>query len=453
MQKIIFLILISSLSSCAILSQKDKLPRSPHPLNQIDFSSLPQVIWHFSNTDLILSSPYTPFFVERDQVTFFSGGPGASAANGVFKIVYKLNESSERSKTKIITTGPDPINYNYFRAARVAKDGKKLWMLIETAECYSGCDTTKVPRRLSVYHSKNNGSDWTFLDFLHVDGKVYDDLWMAHSGFVFNKQGSDHIETEDLTRNRFITIGENKNILISADGINYKSVPIEHPFAADQLVFASIARTPFGFHMTSASNWDANYYTTTIRHLFSKDLRHWIPIEFTSHMKNPKHFKGVHLSYDETAKKLWAVSSCGTKQPCGLMGWIEAKDYSMAETKPPSSLAIPNGEYVSIDNQTAMVIASKHKGDQRIYKIRYTSGVYETEIPEQKLILFLKNYKRFGCTEDRLQFCIGDPVKIDDTFGSVLGFANDHLENTHYAIKLLDGTIRTEIPVSGLARP
>lgn len=416
--------------------------------NSSDIVTPNRVDWTIASTTLQLYSlVYTPFFVDGEKITLYSGGPGVKPSNGVLKLEGMVSQNpSTMSQKLIIQSGPHATFYDYFRAPRVARNGSELWMLVEVSGCYSGCDNAANPKSLGVYQSTNDGANWNFIDFVKVDGKRYVSKWMAHTGLIYNPEGSATLNLNDLTKNRFITTGESKDILVSADGVNYTSVPMNHPFPNDRLVFASIAKTPYGFHLTSSANWSDRYFTTTVRHLFSKDLVNWYALESNSFLKNPNFYKGVQLNYDEKSEKLWAISPCGSVGLCSFVAWLKPKDYLQQ--------SVPAGEYVYIDKMTAMIVNKITKDGKELYKVRFADGVYKSEYTRDMFVFPLADYQREGCFENLgVKLCVGDTVYVNDQVSSIMGINTKDMNNIRYAIKFANGIVDTGYPLKMLRQP
>lgn len=398
--------------------------------------------WNFVDSGISIRFVYTPFFVNNSTVTMYTGGPGQNPKNGFFRYEFDILNYSLSSQELALTQGPDPDHYNYFRAARVAKNESELWMLVEVSGCYTGCDSQAFPKSLAAYHSTDDGHTWSFIDFVKVDGKRYISQWFAHTGLVYNPEGSITLDLLHPENNRFITVGENRNILISADGVNFSSIAIELPFQKDRLVFAGLAKTPFGFHMTSCSNWSDEYFTTTVRHFFSKDLVHWIAIEPNSYLKNPLFYKGVHLSYDSKTNKLWAFSPCGSINKCNLMAWLEPRDFSLPKNQPSSSDPIPIGEYILISGQTAMITGVNNHFGKYTYKVFFSNGTTDSGYTKEMIQRPMLNYKKFGCADDGiLHICIGDTVTSFGQYASVIGINDLNPSQKKYALRFNSGVI------------
>jgi hypothetical protein len=411
----------------------------------VDPNTLPRANWNIVSTSLnIQGYVYSPFFVSGSNLVLYTGGSGVNPNNGVLKLTSPITGSQVASEARVIGSGPDLSQYNYFRAPRVAKNGSELWMLVEVSGCYSGCDSAQFPKSLATYRSANDGQTWNFLGFIKVNGQRYVSQWFAHTGLIYNPQGSATIDLVDLIKNRFITLGENRDIFVSADGINYQSVSINHPFPKDRLVFASLAKTPYGYHLTSSANWSDAYYTTTVRHLFSKDLKNWVALESNSYMKNPLFYKGVHLSYDQVSKKLWAVSPCGTGSACGWVAWLEAKDYSNPALATPPSDILPVGEFVHINGQTAMITGSAVSGTAVKYKIRLANGTYDSGYTKNMFSLPLASYKRQGCfVLGSETICVGDAVYVGSSVASIMGINTSVSGGWKFALKFSNGVVDT----------
>ncbi len=452
MIKQFFFLSVLFLNACAAMAPNNRDVSSD---NLLDPNKLPRVDWQFQETTLELNGlVYTPFFVNGNNLTLYSGGPGSDPKNGVLR----LDGTFPTGKLKeivVLKTGPDLKKYNYFRAPRVAKSGSELWMLVEISGCYEGCDTPQDPKSLGLYHSINDGSDWKFIDYVKVDGSRYVAKWFGHVGLVYNPAGSLNLNLIDLTKNRFITIGEDRNILVSADGVNYKSIPMNHPFPKDRLVFASMAKTPYGFHLMSNANWSDSYYTTTVRHLFSKDLINWHPIESNSFLKNPKFYKGVHLSYDEKADKLWAISPCGASGGCSFVAWVKPKDYLDTTQALAQSDFIPVGEFVYVNGQTAMIIDKTKKASGYTYKIRLANGSYDSGYTKEQMTLPLSSYKRQGCIgKPDVQLCVGDAIYVNKVLATVMGYFDADPAKIKFAIKFsVTGIVDTGYTRSMIALP
>ncbi|MBC7714437.1 MAG: hypothetical protein H7177_13915, partial [Rhizobacter sp.] len=294
MLKMALILLSLSFMSCSHLQKNSSNDRAISSVSSIDPNQMPPIEWHFVTTTFQgLNYVYTPFFIKDEKnLTLYTAGGGTAAGNGIRKLSTDLFGTKAITEKMVIPTGPDAAKYNYFRAGRVSKNGSELYMLTEIAGCYEGCDTPAAPKSMATYHSLDDGNTWTFVGFVNVDGKRYVSQWMAQTGLVWNPNGSKDLDLKDLTNNKFITIGENRDMFVSNDGVNFKSIKMNHPFPKDRLVFASLAKTPFGFHMMTCANWSDRYYTMAVRHLFSKDLVNWYPIESSTFLKNPQFYKG-----------------------------------------------------------------------------------------------------------------------------------------------------------------
>jgi hypothetical protein len=436
------LILLILLTGCSYYNFHYNPNRSISSVSTSKSSNLEDMNWHFVSTTFSgLNYVYTPFFVDGLNVTMYTGGAGVNPGNGVLKLTSTMTEKNIMSESVVVKTGPDSKNYNYFRAPRVAKNGNELWMLVEVSGCYTGCDTNELPKSMAVYKSTDDGKTWTFLDYQQVDGKRYVAQWFAETGLIYNPKGSNEINLKDLTKNKFITIGESTEIHVSADGIHYRSVKMNHPFPKDRLIFASFTKTPFGYHMMTNANWSDKYYTLTVRHLFSKDLVNWIPLESNSSLKNPLFYKGVHLSYDEKANKLWAVSPCGTSNPCSFVAWMTPKDFSKELGKTKSNGLIPVGEFVHFHGDTAMILDQMKKGNATTYKIRYANGKIDSGFTKDMFQFPLEGYNRQGCEEGIV--CVGDAVNVNGQWASVMGILFGDPAGTKYAIKFTTGVVDT----------
>lgn len=449
---LILLSAITILSGCSSVTYPFRKISS---VSETKSSNLEDMNWHFVSTTFSgLNYVYTPFFVDGQTVVLYTGGAGVNPGNGVLKLTSTLVERNKMSETIVIKSGPDRKNYNYFRAPRVAKFGSEAWMLVEVSGCYSGCDTNDLPKSMAVYKSNDDGKTWTFLDYQQVDGKRYVAQWFAETGLIYNPKGSAEIDLKDLTKNKFVTIGESTEIHVSADGVHYRSVKMNHPFPNDRLIFASFTKTPYGYHMMTNANWSDKYYTLTVRHLFSKDLVNWIPLESTTGLKNPLFYKGVHLSYDEKANKLWAISPCGSSKPCSFVTWMTPKDFSNDLGRTQSNGLIPVGEFVHYRGDTAMILDRVTKGSQTTYKIRYANGTIDSGFTKDMFQFPLENYNRQGCEESASKpLCIGDAVNVNGQWASIMGIYHGDPAGTKYAVKFTSGVVDTGYLRSMLTLP
>lgn len=274
---------------------------------------------------------YTPFFVGQDAITFYSSGPGVNPGNAVRELQSNLAGTTGFTGKVVIPHGPDLKDLNYFRGLRIAKSGSEMWAIAETARCYTGCDPVGNIRRQAIYRSQNAGQTWTFQGLMSVDGAPHVAAWRAHTGLVFNPKGDAKVNLKDLTKNRFVTNGEKINgvsrIFVSANGVDFFSAEIKHDFPDDNFVFASLAQTPFGYHMMAGANWTDAAGVQIVRHLFSRDLVRWTTLESQTILKNKNFYKGVHLSYDSARNKLWAFSPCGSVNACGILAHLEPRNF------------------------------------------------------------------------------------------------------------------------------
>lgn len=454
-----FSFVIISLFGCStshVSSSGTESNRNISSIIEIDRVTPIRANWNFVALNVNLNGlVYTPFFVNGQKLTFYSGGHGAKVKrNNALKLEVDLTSKNPILFQKmIIKEGPSFPYYSYFRAPRVAKNGDELWMLVEVAGCYNGCNDAENPKSLAVYHSLNDGNDWTFLDFAKVDGQRYVSQWNAHTGLIFNPNGSSSLDLKNLGNNRFITIGEKKELMVSADGINYTSVAINHPFPQDRFIFASLVKTPYGYHITSSANWSDSYYTTTVRHLFSKDLVNWYAIESNSFLKNPKFYKGVHLSYDDQTNLLWAVSPCGTADSCSLVASMKARNFLKVNQSEESEKKLSVGEYVHIDGKTAMIVSLKKIDTTILYNVRFSDGTYKGDYTLEMLKLPLKGYQKEGCLDGFWnKICIGDTVYVNKQYGSIIGIKKSLL-NTKFSVKFANGEVATDYYSWALSLP
>ncbi len=405
--------------------------------------NLAPVEWQFETATFPrFSYVYTPFFVsDNNKLTLFTAGGGVNPGNGIRILTTNTKGTIPISEKMVLPSGPDRKNYNYFRAGRVAKSGSELWMITEIAGCYAGCDTEINPKKLASYYSRDNGISWKFIGYVNVNNKPYVALWNAHTGLVWNPAGSAELDLENYANNRFVTTGESRDILISNDGINFVSIPMNHPFPHDRLIFTSLAKTPFGFHMMTSANWSDRYYTTTVRHLFSKNLIDWYPIESNSFLKNPQFYKGVHLSYDEKNDKLWAISPCGSENGCTYVAWTKPKDY-LEDVPGEVSDIIPVGEFVEYVGRTVMIMGHVKTNNQVKYKIRYYDGTFDSGYTKDMFSFPLKNYARQGCIENAGEtLCVGDAIYINSSVASIMGIYDGDPARIKFAIKYSNGQV------------
>jgi hypothetical protein len=319
-----------------------------------------QVTWNFVTKSYAnMPKNYTPFFVDGSTLTFFAGGdnaPSGHAGNGIGR--YKGSLTSVSSASTVIATGPDRVELNYFRGVSSARaripgsTNQEHWMIAEVTRCYSAieCDIRGRIIRMAVYRSLDNGLHWSFQGLVTVNGKAYGQ-WGASDALVFDPSKPAAIDLVNPQNNRFIMFGNKNTMLVSADGVNFKSVAMKWPseISTDTPVFVSLQKTPFGFHMMAGSNWDNLVGTQTVRHLFSKDLINWKVIELKTPSKS-KYYKGVHLRYEPATNRLWAFSSGGRKDPSGYLSWITPRDFSISAPAPapapvPAGTSTSGGSY------------------------------------------------------------------------------------------------------------
>ncbi len=437
-------ILLCGCSSILVNTDSLTATREISSVSQNDKVTGSRAEWEFLSFNLNTNGLiYTPFFVSGNTLTLFSGGHGGVKNNGALKHEIELSDHNQKSSEKvIIKDGPSSPYYTYFHAPRVAKVGDDLWMLVEVAGCYNGCNPTEYPKRLAAYQSKNNGNNWTFLGFVKVNGNDYVDKWNANTGLIFNPNGSQTIDLINLTKNRFVTIGDNQDLLISTDGINFTSVKIKHPFSKDRFIFASLIKTRYGYHLTSSSNWSDSYYTTTVRHLFSKDLMNWYILESNSFLRNPNYYKGIHLSYDEKEDRIWALSPCGTAKKCTWLASMKAKDFLKESNKYQT---INVGEYVHVDGKTAMITAINDDAAKPVFDVRFSDGIFKNNYTEEMMSFPLAGYEKEGCLDGIWnKLCVGDTVYINKNVASIIGIKKSLL-NTKFAVKFSNGEVSANL--------
>ena len=164
-----FLLSTILFTNCTLLPSHSRDINSVSKLNPNTF---PRVDWQFASTSFPFNTlVYTPFFINGDELVFYSGGYGVNPANGILRLTTNLSGQTILTEKTVLNSGPDLKNYNYFRAPRVAQNGSELWMLTEISGCYNGCDSAENPKSYAVYRSKDNGTSWSFIDFAKVDGK------------------------------------------------------------------------------------------------------------------------------------------------------------------------------------------------------------------------------------------------------------------------------------------
>ncbi len=438
--KLISIFAILTFASCSHVENSRALTSEKSDV----VKELAPVDWQFeTSTFPNLRYVYTPFIVSEDnKLTLFTAGGGVDPGNGIRMLTTNTKGTIPVAEKMLIPVGPDLKNYNYFRAVRVDKNGDEMWMITEVAGCYTGCDNETFPKKLASYYSSDSGKTWRFISYVNVDGKPYVGSWSAHTGLVWNPNGSETLDLENYANNRFITTGEDRNIFISNDGVNFKSIVMKYPFPHDRLIFTSMAKTPYGFHMMNCANWSDKYYTTTVRHLFSKDLVNWYPIESSTFLKNPDFYKGVHLSYDGKNDKLWAISPCGSEKGCSFVAWTKPKDYLENTNTSRDKDILPVGEFVDYKGRTAMIIENTKTNNLVKYKVRFWNGAYGSGYTKDKFTFPLENYKRQGCVvvgEDTL--CVGDAVYINSTAASIMGHYDEDQAKIKFAIRYANGQI------------
>lgn len=134
------------------------------------------------------------------------------------------------------------------------------------------------------------------------------------------------VDMNDLSNNRFIYIITTPSfqVTVSADGINFQSVPVTWPIAGDNPPFPSIAKTPYGWHIMAGDKW-GDYGVPNLRHIYSKDLKTWKVLETNSPVRSS--YKGANLYYEAATNRLWAYGHSGVASYGGYLFWLTAGNF------------------------------------------------------------------------------------------------------------------------------
>lgn len=334
-----FFILTAILSACSSLEKTDRVPANLVSNDKVTWNIYTEtyatVINGLGWKEKANLGFYSPFYIdsETQNLYFFGSGKADHPGNGVY--LHRGNfDGVEPAGWRVIHEGPNSKTHNYFRAVAMGRayrtDGlsDEVWLAAEVTHSYARAKNI----RLGMYRSVNKGHSWEFQGLVKANGKMYAG-WDGHSGLVYQPDKPREIDVNNVAENRFILIAKRDWFLVSNDGLNFKKAPVSWPFSEDILVFASMIRTPYGYHIMSGDSWVPGRGTTRVRHLFTRDFKTWTVLEENTSFRPPDNYKGIQLTYEPYANKIWAFSDCtmrgGYRCKTGKLGWIEARDYGI----------------------------------------------------------------------------------------------------------------------------
>lgn len=337
--KHIFLIIFFILSACSSYIKNGRSISSHEGTSKVTWNIITEnystIINGLGWGDVQSLGFYKPVYIDlvNQKLQFFGAGPANHPGNGIY-MHFGDFLGVEKSGWRVIHEGPNKKTHNYFRAVAVGRAysdaglSKEMWLASEVTHSYLGAKNI----RMAVYRSEDNGFHWEYKGLLTVGGKKYSG-WDGHSGLVFQPDKPDKINKKNIAENRFILIAKRDWFLVSNDGVNFEKAPISWPFPNDIPVFASMIRTPYGYHIMSGDDWVQLVGTSHVRHLFTKDFKTWTILEENTPFRPAGNYKSIQLTYEPIQKRVWAFSDCSkevrTKCKTGKMGWIEAKDYEI----------------------------------------------------------------------------------------------------------------------------
>ena len=267
---------------------------------------------------------YNSFRVEGSSVTMWNN-LGRSTAGKLYRGTGNLSSITASSWKAVIPQGPE-YELQWLRTPGVSKGAvgtqEDYWNIQEATRCYA-CG---APRYEKVAYSSPDGIHWTFRGIVMLDGAKMPS-WDGSMALVYDASKPYGLDTQDLGNNRFVYIltTPSPKVCISYDGVNFVSFPLAWTIAGDKPVFASLARTPYGWHIMAGSKWDSNIGVPYLRHVFSRDLRKWKVLETNSPVKSKSGYKAGNLYFDSARNRLWAFGPSGSASVGGNLFWITAK--------------------------------------------------------------------------------------------------------------------------------
>lgn len=266
---------------------------------------------------------YNSFRVEGSTVTMWNN-LGKQTAGKLYRGTGNL--SSISSWGVVIPKGPE-YELQWLRTPAVSKGAagteSDYWDIQEATRCYA-CG---APIYQKVSYSSPNGINWTYRGVVQLDGKPMPS-WDGSMAMVYDASKPYGLDTQNLANNRFVYIltTPSPKVCISYDGVNFTSFPLVWPIAGDAPVFASLARTPYGWHILAGDKWGPNG-VTYLRHVFSTDLRTWKVLEVNSPVKSKAGYKAGNLFYDASRNRLWAFGPSGQANVGGNLFYLTARAF------------------------------------------------------------------------------------------------------------------------------
>jgi len=276
------------------------------------------VNWNIQSANYASGSSgyYNSFFVNGSTMTMYNNHGLVYAAGQLTRGIGNL--AGIPTWQVLVPSGPE-VALQWLRAPAVVKgsDGK-WWTIIEATQCYN-CAS---PRRVLTY-SSNDGVSWTYQGMTML-GKGPMPSWQGTMALVYQPEKPNAIDLDDPTNNRFVYI-VGSLLTVSADGVHFTYVNANWPFPGDDPVFASLAKTPYGWHLMAGDKWLDCCGVIQVRHLFSTDLKTWKVLETATSVKAG--IKGVNLYYEAATNRLWAYSHSGVPYGGGRLFWLTAKSF------------------------------------------------------------------------------------------------------------------------------
>lgn len=266
---------------------------------------------------------YNSFQVVGSTVTFWNN-LGKSTAGKLYRGTGNLTKIS--SWSVVIPQGPE-YELQWLRTPAVSKGAAgtqtDYWLIQEATRCYA-CG---APRYEKVAYSSPDGIHWTFQGIVMLDGAKMPS-WDGSMALVYDASKPYALDTQNLGNNRFVYIltTPSPKVCISYDGVNFVSFPLAWPIAGDKPVFASLARTPYGWHILAGDKWGTNG-VTYLRHIYSPDLRAWKVLESNSPVKSKYGYKSGNLYFDAARNRLWAFGPSGSASVGGNLFWLTARSF------------------------------------------------------------------------------------------------------------------------------
>ena len=263
---------------------------------------------------------YTPLVITgANQIRVYANTNGSASSDGTL-FMRSGSFTSVGKATAVILPSQitDQTGKPFIRTTGVVRaPSGKYYAVLHVGDSYPS-PTGYVP----AWATSNDGVSWTYRGKFRIDGTIpY--VYSSGASLIVQEEKPAVLDTFNPINNRYLVwedaysidgVYKRMVLVYSADGVDWRFYrnalgevidvwPNDPSVAADQPVFPTTTKTPYGFHLIAGDRWPTSFH----RHLYSCDGLTWRVIEIQADTyAGPK---GTNLAYEATTGLIHALTS------------------------------------------------------------------------------------------------------------------------------------------------